>query len=138
MHSPTARVLTLLELLQARKMTGAELSGKLEVDGRTVRRYITTLQDMGIPVEGERGRYGAYALRPGYKMPPLMFTDEEAIGLSLGLLAARKLGLSGVIPSGRGCFGEGGAGDARGLTRASESIGADCRPVDGAARDPAR
>lgn len=104
MHSPTARVLTLLELLQARKMTGAELSGKLEVDGRTVRRYITTLQDMGIPVEGERGRYGAYRLRPGYKMPPLMFTDEEALGLSLGLLAARKLGLSGVAPAVEGAL----------------------------------
>jgi predicted DNA-binding transcriptional regulator YafY len=97
-------VLTLLELLQARKMTGAELARKLELDGRTVRRYILTLQDMGIPVEGERGRYGAYSLRPGYKMPPLMFTDEEALGLSLGLLAARKLGLSGVAPAVEGAL----------------------------------
>ena len=104
MHRPTARVLTVLELLQARRMTGSELARRLEVDGRTVRRYVTTLQDMGIPVEGDRGRYGAYRLRPGYKMPPLMFTDEEALGLSLGLLAARQLGLAGVAPAVEGAL----------------------------------
>ncbi|MCA1718401.1 MAG: YafY family transcriptional regulator [Actinobacteria bacterium] len=104
MHRPTARVLTVLELLQARRMTGAELARKLEVNRRTVRRYILTLQDMGIPVEGERGRYGAYSLRPGYKMPPLMFTNEEALGLSLGLLAARQLGLSGAAPAVEGAL----------------------------------
>jgi predicted DNA-binding transcriptional regulator YafY len=104
MHRPTARVLTVLELLQARKMTGGELARRLEVDGRTVRRYVATLQEMGIPVEGERGRYGAYRLRPGYKMPPLMFTDEEALGLSLGLLAARQLGISGVAPAVEGAL----------------------------------
>ncbi len=104
MHRPTARVLTVLELLQARRMTGSELARRLEVDGRTVRRYVTTLQDMGIPVEGERGRYGAYHLRPGYKMPPLMFTDEEPLGLSLGLLAARQLGLAGVAPAVEGAL----------------------------------
>ena len=104
MHRPTARVLTVLELLQARRMTGAELAKRLEVDGRTVRRYVAMLQEMGIPVEGERGRYGAYRLRPGYKMPPLMFTDDEALGLSLGLLAARQLGLSGVAPAVEGAL----------------------------------
>ena len=93
-----------MELLQARRMTGSELARRLEVDGRTVRRYVTTLQDMGIPVEGDRGRYGAYRLRPGYKMPPLMFTDEEALGLSLGLLAARQLGLAGVAPAVEGAL----------------------------------
>lgn len=93
-----------MELLQARRMTGAELARKLEVDGRTVRRYILTLQDMGIPVEAERGRYGAYYLGRGYKMPPLMFTDDEALGLSLGLLAARGLGLSGVSPAVEGAL----------------------------------
>lgn len=104
MHRPTARVLTVLELLQARRMSGKELAGRLEVDERTVRRYVATLQELGIPVEGERGRYGAYRLRPGYKMPPLMFTDEEALGLSLGLLAARQLGLSDVAPAVEGAL----------------------------------
>lgn len=104
MHRPTARLLTVLELLQDRKMTGAELARKLEVDGRTVRRYVTTLQGMGIPVEGERGRYGAYSLKRGYKMPPLMFTDEEALGLALSLLAARGLGLAGAAPAVEGAL----------------------------------
>ena len=104
MYRPTARVLTVLELLQARRMTGAELARRLEVDRRTARRYVETLREMGIPVEAERGRYGAYYLGRGYKMPPLMFTDEEALGLSLGLLAARGLGLSGVAPAVEGAL----------------------------------
>lgn len=104
MHRPTARLLMVLELLQARKMTGGELASRLEVDGRTVRRYVQSLQEMGIPVEGERGRYGAYSLRRGYKMPPMMFTDEEALGLALGLLAARGLGLAGAAPAVEGAL----------------------------------
>jgi len=91
MYSPTARLLTVLELLQSYKqMKGSEIARRLEVDLRTVRRYIVTLQDLGIPVEAERGPYGAYHLMRGYKMPPLMFTDGEAIALTLGLLAIRE------------------------------------------------
>ncbi len=91
MYSPTARLLTVLELLQSYKqMSGSEIARRLEVDLRTVRRYIVTLQDMGIPVEAERGPYGAYQLQRGYKLPPLMFTDGEAIALTLGLLAIRE------------------------------------------------
>lgn len=92
MYSPTTRLLTVLELLQSYKeMSGAELARRLEVDRRTVRRYILTLQDMGIPVEAERGPYGAYQLQRGFKLPPLMFTDHEAIALTLGLMAIREL-----------------------------------------------
>ncbi|MBZ0292938.1 MAG: YafY family transcriptional regulator [Anaerolineae bacterium] len=91
MYSPTARLLTVLELLQSyRQMSGTELARRLEVDVRTVRRYIVTLQDMGIPVEAERGPYGAYQLQRGAKLPPLMFTDSEAIALALGLLTIRE------------------------------------------------
>lgn len=104
MHRPMARVLTVLELLQSRKMTGPELARRLEVDERTVRRYVATLQELGVPVEGERGRYGAYTLKPGYKLPPLMFTDEEALGLVLSLVAARSLGLGGVAPAVEGAL----------------------------------
>lgn len=67
MHRPTARVLTVLELLQSRKMTGPELARRLEVDERTVRRYVATLQELGVPVVGEQGRHGSYALKPGRK-----------------------------------------------------------------------
>jgi predicted DNA-binding transcriptional regulator YafY len=91
MYSPTTRLLTVLELLQSRKqINGTEIARRLEVDGRTVRRYIMMLQDMGIPVEAERGPYGAYQLQRGYKLPPLMFTDAEAIALTLGLIAMRE------------------------------------------------
>jgi predicted DNA-binding transcriptional regulator YafY len=94
-YHPTTRVLTVLELLQARgRLSGPEIADRLEVDLRTVRRYVTMLQDLGIPVEAERGRHGGYRLRPGFRMPPLVFTDEEALAVMLGLLAARKLGLA--------------------------------------------
>jgi predicted DNA-binding transcriptional regulator YafY len=97
--SPTTRVLTVLELLQSHvRMTGREIAHCLDVDIRTVRRYILMLEDLGIPVVAERGRYGAYRLLPGYKLPPLMFTEEEALALTLGLLAARGLGLSAATP----------------------------------------
>lgn len=96
MYSPTTRLLTVLEILQARRqVSGAELAARLEVDGRTVRRYITMLQDMGVPVESTRGRHGAYQLRSGFRLPPLLFTDEEVLALTLGLLTVRQNGLAG-------------------------------------------
>jgi predicted DNA-binding transcriptional regulator YafY len=80
-------------------MTGAELARRLEVDIRTVRHYIETLIDLGIPVEGQRGRYGAYRLRPGYKLPPLIFTEDEALALTLSLLVGKESGLAQVAPA---------------------------------------
>jgi predicted DNA-binding transcriptional regulator YafY len=95
MYSPSTRLLTILEILQSRgEISGVELAERLEVDVRTVRRYITMLRDMGIPVETERGRYGAYSLQPGFRLPPLMFNDDEILSVILGLMAARKLGLT--------------------------------------------
>jgi predicted DNA-binding transcriptional regulator YafY len=52
------------------------------------------LQDLGIPVESRPGRYGGYRLRPGYKLPPLMFTNGEALAVTLGLLTIERLGLT--------------------------------------------
>ncbi len=93
MYSPSTRLLTILEMLGARgRMSGPELAARLEVSPRSVRRYVTMLQDMGIPIEGERGRYGTYRLRPGYKLPPLMFSDDEAVALTVGLLLLRRSG----------------------------------------------
>jgi predicted DNA-binding transcriptional regulator YafY len=98
MLTPTNRVLALLELLQNTDgLSGAELARQLEVDSRTLRRYITKLQDMGVPVQSVRGRYGAYRLMPGSKLPPLMFTDQEAVAVSVGLLFARQLGLADTV-----------------------------------------
>src|SRR5262245_39176200 len=80
-------------------MTGAELARRLEVDIRTVRNYVQTLTDLGIPVEAERGRYGAYHLRAGYKLPPLIFTEDEALALTLSLLVARESDLVTTAPA---------------------------------------
>lgn len=94
MYHPTTRVLTILELLQAHpQMSGQEIAERLEVSPRTVRRYVSMLQDLGIPVEAERGRHGAYRLLPGFKLPPLMFTEDEALALTLSLRVARRLSL---------------------------------------------
>ena len=94
MLAPTSRLLELLELLQTKPLTtGRELADQLAIDRRTVRRYVATLQELGIPVEGERGVGGGYRLRPGYRLPPLMLDDDEAVVVVLGLVAARRLGL---------------------------------------------
>jgi predicted DNA-binding transcriptional regulator YafY len=91
---PAGRVLALLELLQAHPaLPGAELARRLGVHERTVRRYADTLAELGIPVTAARGRYGGYRLAPGYKLPPLMFTEDEGVAVVLGLLAADRLGL---------------------------------------------
>ncbi|MCC6803011.1 MAG: YafY family transcriptional regulator [Anaerolineae bacterium] len=75
-------------------VSGADLAQTLEVDVRSVRRYVTMLRDMGIPVESEKGRYGSYSLRPGFRMPPLMFTESEILSVFLGLMAVRRLGMA--------------------------------------------
>jgi predicted DNA-binding transcriptional regulator YafY len=94
MATSTSRLLELLELLQGRPLvTGRELGDRLGVDRRTVRRDVATLQRLGIPVEGERGVGGGYRLRPGYRLPPLMLTEDEATAVVLGLTAARRLAL---------------------------------------------
>src|SRR5918996_176689 len=95
MYHPTTRVLAVLALLQAHgRMPGAELAERLEVNIRTLRRYIIMLQDLGIPIEAERGRHGAYVLWGGFKLPPMMFTNEEALALTVGLISARHLNLA--------------------------------------------
>jgi predicted DNA-binding transcriptional regulator YafY len=88
--SRTSRLLTLLELLQDRgHASGDELALQLSVDRRTLRRYVASLQELGIPIEGQRGVGGGYRVRPGYRLPPLMFRDEEVVAIVIGLLEAR-------------------------------------------------
>jgi predicted DNA-binding transcriptional regulator YafY len=97
-YQPTTRVLAVLELLQSQgNMSGPELAARLEVDVRSIRRYITMLKDMGIPVESEPGRYGTYYLRPGFRLPPLMFNHTEILAVILGLVFARHMGLTATI-----------------------------------------
>ncbi len=94
MYHPTTRLLTILELLQAHpSLSGAALARRLEVEPRSVRRYIQMLQDMGMPIEAVRGPGGGYRLRPGFKLPPLLFTEAEATAIVLGLLGSSWLEL---------------------------------------------
>src|SRR5579863_8634230 len=103
MYDPIMRVLTVLEILQARDyVSGAELAERLEVDLRTVQRYIVRLKDLNIPVDSSRGGGGSYRLRPGFRLPPLLLTNEEAFALSLGLRALRQVGLSAFAPATEG------------------------------------
>ena len=88
MVRPTARVLALLEILESGGLwTTADLVERLGVDARTVRRYVTQLLDLDVPVDSVRGTYGGYRLMPGYRVPPLMLTGDEALAVLLGLLA---------------------------------------------------
>jgi predicted DNA-binding transcriptional regulator YafY len=103
MYDPIMRVLTVLEILQARDhVSGSELAARLEVNLRTVQRYIARLQDLCVPVESVRGVGGFYRLKPGFRLPPLMFTDEEAFAVMLGLRGLRHLGLSAFAPATEG------------------------------------
>ena len=84
--NPAGRVLALLERVQERPgLTAPQLAEELGVSERTVRRYVSTLQELEIPVEAGRGRYGGHRLRPGYRMPPVMLTTDEAVAITLAL-----------------------------------------------------
>jgi len=85
MTTTATRLITLIMLLQDRpSQKAAELAEKLGVSVRTLHRYIGMLDEMGIPVYTERGPYGGFSLVRGYKLPPLVFTPEEAVAIYLG------------------------------------------------------
>lgn len=84
---PTARALIALEALQARPgITAAELAGRLGVSERAARRSIDTLRLVGVPVEATRGPHGGYRLGRGLRLPPLVFSATEALGLVMAVL----------------------------------------------------
>ncbi|MEN3269559.1 WYL domain-containing protein [Pseudonocardia sp.] len=88
--SPTARALLALEVLQDSPGVSAErLAGKLGVTDRAVRRYVGLLRDAGIPIESTTGRYGGYRLGRGTRLPPLMLSATEALGLVMAVLEGR-------------------------------------------------
>jgi predicted DNA-binding transcriptional regulator YafY len=85
MTSTATRLITLIMLLQRRpNQKAAELAEELGVSVRTIHRYIDALDEMGIPVYSERGPGGGFSLVRGYKMPPLVFTPQEAVAVYLG------------------------------------------------------
>ncbi|WP_232832208.1 YafY family protein [Nocardiopsis sp. FIRDI 009] len=80
------RLLRLLSLLQSRReWSGAELTERLGVSARTLRRDVDRLRSLDYQVEGVPGVAGGYRLAPGHDLPPLLLDDEEAVAIGLGL-----------------------------------------------------
>ncbi len=85
--SPTARALRALDVLQSRPgITATELAGRLGVTERAARRYVAILREADIPVASTRGPYGGYTLGRGLRLPPLVFSATEALGLVMAAL----------------------------------------------------
>ncbi|MFL7790886.1 MAG: helix-turn-helix transcriptional regulator [Anaerolineae bacterium] len=92
MANVATRLLSLIMMLQSRSSWKAsELAAELNVSERTIHRYISMLDEMGIPIYSERGRYGGFSLVRGYKLPPLVFTAEEATVLYMGANLVRDV-----------------------------------------------
>lgn len=92
MSNTATRLITLIFLLQNQpNQKASELAEELGVSLRTVHRYFEMLDEMGIPVYSERGPYGGFSLVRGYKMPPLVFTLEEAVAVVLGTGLVQEL-----------------------------------------------
>jgi len=91
--SPAARALLVLEMIQnSPGITADRLADRLGLSDRAVRRHVTVLREAGIPVESTRGRYGGYRIGRGLRLPPLMFTPTEALGLVMAVLEGHPAG----------------------------------------------
>ncbi|MFF1649209.1 helix-turn-helix transcriptional regulator [Streptomyces sp. NPDC058240] len=89
--SPTARALLALELIQdGPGITADRLADRLGVSARAARRYVGILREAGVPVESVRGPYGGYRVGRGLRVPPLMFTTPEALGLVMAVLERHR------------------------------------------------
>lgn len=93
----SARLLKLLSLLQTRRdWSGDELAERLEVSGRTIRRDVERLRELGYPVDALSGPAGGYRLEAGTAMPPLLLDDDEAVAIAVGLRAAAGTAVTGI------------------------------------------
>lgn len=97
MLETSARLLRLLSLFQVRRYwSGAELSERLEVTARTLRRDVDKLRSLGYPVNSTTGTAGGYQLGAGATLPPLLLDDEEAVAVALGLRTAASGTVGGI------------------------------------------
>src|SRR3979411_2742046 len=97
MANTSSRTLRLLSLLQThRYWPGTELSERLEISLRTLRRGVDRLRELGYPVDAQRGVDGGYQLAAGAALPPLLLDDEEAVALAIGLRTAAQGGVAGI------------------------------------------
>jgi predicted DNA-binding transcriptional regulator YafY len=96
-NDPTSRALRLLSLLQSRRQWRAsELAERFGVTERTVRRDVERLRDLGYPVDATTGTAGGYRLAIGAQLPPLLFDDDEAVAVVVGLRAAAGTAIAGI------------------------------------------
>lgn len=92
MNHTATRLITLIFLLERQPgQKAADLAARLGVSVRTLHRYFAMLDELGLPVYAERGPYGGFSLLRGYKLPPLVFTTQEAVALSLGVSLVSEL-----------------------------------------------
>jgi predicted DNA-binding transcriptional regulator YafY len=97
MSQTSSRLLEMLSMLQARRdWPGNELADRLDVSGRTIRRDVERLRQLGYPVESLTGPAGGYRLRAGTAMPPLLLDDDEAIAIAVGLRTAARASVAGI------------------------------------------
>jgi predicted DNA-binding transcriptional regulator YafY len=89
--SPTARALLALEVIQNSPGISADaLAERLGVTARAARRYVAILREADLPIESATGRYGGYRVGRGLRLPPLMFTTAEAMGLVMAVLEGHR------------------------------------------------
>lgn len=99
MATTSRRALTILSLLGSRAtVTAAGLAERFEVGERTIRRDIEALRELGYDVEPIRGPGGGYRLRPGTKIPPMMFDDDQVVAIAVALQTAPTV-LAGIAES---------------------------------------
>src|ERR1051326_6042914 len=97
MVQTSARLLRLLSLFQAQRYwSGADLSERLEITPRTLRRDVDRLRSLGYPVHSTSGIAGGYQLGAGATRPPLLLDDDEAVAVALGLRTSASGGVSGI------------------------------------------
>ncbi len=96
-NDPTERALLLLSLLQTHRFwPGAELTERLGVSARTLRRDVDRLRSLGYPVDATPGAAGGYRLATGAHLPPLLLDDEEAVAIAVGLRTAAGASIDGM------------------------------------------
>src|ERR1017187_7630282 len=97
MLQTSARLLRLLSLFQAQRYwSGADLSHRLDVTARTLRRDVDRLRSLGYPVHSTSGTAGGYQLGAGATLPPLLLDDDEAVAVALGLRTSASGGVTGI------------------------------------------
>ena len=107
MPATSERTLRLLTLLQARPVwSGRELAERLETTTRTVRTDIARLRELGYQVEGVPGVAGGYRLRSGENVPPLLFDEDEAVAVLVGLRQMVTTSMAGMEEAAESAVGK--------------------------------